>query len=103
MLVRVAEPGKPAFQLRKGEAGISVFDMQAVDPQLTEQEVLLCFRPGNQLILRRREEIETAGLQIVCVAGSDALPPRLRQTHAEIQAGLGMTRGQFKEALKGLE
>jgi hypothetical protein len=103
MLVRVAEPGKPAFQLRKGEAGISVFDLRAVDPHLTEQEVLLCFRPGNHLVLRSRAEIETAGLQVAYVAGSDALPPRLRQAHAEIQPGIAMTRGQFKETLKGLE
>ena len=36
MLIRVADPGMPAFQLRKGEPGLSVFDTDAVTPPLTE-------------------------------------------------------------------
>src|SRR2546422_711621 len=47
MILRVAEAGKPAFQLRKGEEGLSVFDSGAVDPPLTDAEVLSCFRPGG--------------------------------------------------------
>lgn len=46
VVVRVATPGQPAFQLRKGEQGISVFDPAAVDPPLTEDEILAAFRPG---------------------------------------------------------
>lgn len=42
-VVRVCMPGQPAFQLRKGEEGISAFDPDAVDPPLTENEILDCF------------------------------------------------------------
>ena len=54
MLVRVAAPGRPAFQLRKGEEGISVFDMGAVDPPLTEGEILSAFRPGGVAVYKLR-------------------------------------------------
>jgi hypothetical protein len=67
MVLRVAAPGKPAFQLRKGEEGISVFDLQAVTPPLTEAEVLACFRAGSQAILRSIAEIEQKGLQVARV------------------------------------
>jgi hypothetical protein len=47
MAVRVTEPGRPAFQLRKGEEGLSVFDPAAVQPPLTESEILDAFRLGS--------------------------------------------------------
>jgi 2-iminoacetate synthase ThiH len=103
MVVRVAEPGKPAFQLRKGEEGISVFDLQAVKPPLTEAEILDGFRVGNQTIVRSVAEIEQKGLQVVPIPGAEPLPERLRQAHAEIRPSPGMTRGQFKQILKELE
>lgn len=103
MLVRVAEPGRPAFQLRKGEQGISVFDTRAVAPALQDGEILAVFRSGSQAVERSREEIETKGLLIVPLLGSDVLPERLRQSHAEIRPGRGMTRTQFKLALTELE
>jgi hypothetical protein len=103
MVVRVAVPGRPAFQLRKGEEGLSVFDPDAVDPPLTEAEVLSCFRPGSWAIVRSESEIAERGLIVVPVPGAAPLPPRLRNAHAEIRPGPGMTRDQFKQALKGLE
>ena len=103
MVLRVAEPGKPAFQLRKGEEGISVFDIQAVRPSLTEAEILSSFRAGSQAIARSIAEIEQKGLQVVPISGAEPLPERLRQAHAEVRPGAGMTRAQFKQALKELE
>jgi hypothetical protein len=102
-LVRVGEPGQPSFQLRKGEEGISVFDPAAVDPPLSEQEILDSFRPGGQLIVREVPMIEAKGLRVVRVEGAAVLPERLRQAHREIQPRAGMTRSQFKSALKELE
>jgi hypothetical protein len=103
MVFRVAEPGKSAFQLRKGEEGLSVFDLLAVNPPLTEAEILDSFRAGSQTLIRTVSEIENKGLQVVPVPGAEPLPERLRQAHAEIRPGPGMTRGQFKQILKELE
>lgn len=103
MVVRVAEPGKPAFQLRKGEEGLSVFDPQAVEPPLTEAEILASFRSGSQAIVRSVAEIEQTGLQVVPISGAEPLPERLRKAHAEIRPGPGMTRGQFKQAVRERE
>jgi hypothetical protein len=102
-VVRVSVPGLPAFQLRKGEEGVSVLDPTAVDPPLTEQEVLDSFRPGSQTVLRPLADIEAKGLQVVPVEGAETLPDRLRQAHREIRPGPGMTRLQFKAALRELE
>jgi hypothetical protein len=103
MFIRVTEPGRPGFQLRKSEEGLSVFDTEAVDPRLTEAEILEVFRAESQLISRTREEIEAKGLMLVPVPGSASLPTRLRSVHAEIRKSPGMTRGQFKQALQELE
>jgi hypothetical protein len=103
VLIRVTAPGRQAFQLRKGELGISVFDPNAVDPVLTEAEVIAAFRPGSQALVRSRAEIEAEDLRIEVIAGADFLPDRLRLAHREIRAGQNMTRQQFKDALKELE
>jgi hypothetical protein len=103
MLVRVTEPGKPAFQLRKGEEGISIFDLDAVSPPLTEEEILASFREGSLVIVRSESEIKEKGLAVVPLPGVDPLPQRLRDAHAEIRPGAGMTRAQLKRALKELE
>jgi len=103
MLVRVCEPGKPAFQLRSGELGISVFDLTAVEPPLTEQEILAHFRPNSRAIQRSPGDVAVAGLQIVPILGGESLPDRLRMAHAEVRPRSGMTPTQFKQALKGLE
>jgi hypothetical protein len=102
-IVRVSVPGLPAFQLRKGEEGVSVFDPAAVDPPLTEEEILGSFRPGSQAVLRPVADIEAKGLQVVPVEGAETLPDRLRPAHQEIRPGAGMTRPEFKAALKELE
>src|SRR5947209_20271254 len=99
MVVRVTEPGRSAFQLRKGEEGLSVFDLEAVNPRLTESEILASFRPGSQAVVRGVEEIEQLGLQVVPFPGAEPLPLRLREAHAEIRPGPGMTRAEFKRAL----
>jgi hypothetical protein len=103
MVVRVADSGRPAFQLRKGEEGLSVFDLGAVDPPLIEAEILDCFRTDSYLISRSVAEIEIKGLRVIPIPGASPLPPRLRQAHGEIRPGPGMTRAQFKQALKELE
>jgi hypothetical protein len=103
MFIRVTEAGKPGFQLRKGEQGISVFDTEAVEPALTDSEVLEPFRAGSRLVMRSREEIESKGLTIVLVLGSESLPMRLREAHAEIRRGPEMSREKFKKALQELE
>jgi hypothetical protein len=103
MFVRVAEPGRPAFQLRKGEEGISVFDVDAVEPPLSDSEILDNFRLGSQLVLRSKAEIEAKGLNVIPIPGAKPLSERLRLSHAEIRPGAGMTRIQFKQALRELE
>lgn len=103
MVVRVSEPGRPAFQLRKGEEGLSVFDLEAVEPPLTESEILEAFRPGSQTVARSVAEVEARGLRVAPIPGAGALPERLRAAHVEIQPGPGMTRAEFKQALKELE
>jgi len=101
--IRVGEPGKPFFQLRPGEEGISVFDPYAVNPPLSADEVLQSFRPGSVVVIRSRMTIVAAGLKVVPAPGAGHLPVRLRDAHAEIQPGPGMTRPLFKRALRSLE
>jgi hypothetical protein len=103
IFIRVFTPGNRKFQLRKGELGISVFDPGAVNPPLTETEILASFRPGSQSVSRTEAEIHAQGLTIISVPGGSQLPYRLQMAHVEIQAGLGMKRDQFKAALKRLE
>lgn len=103
MYFRVATPGQRAFQLRAGERGISVFDRDAVEPALADDEVLVAFREGSILIPCTKEEIEKHGLVLVAVPGDESLPDRLRTAHAEIRPSETMNRSQFKAALKELE
>jgi hypothetical protein len=103
MVIRVSEPGRPAFQLRKGEEGLSIFILDAVDPPLDELEVLGAFRPGSVAVVRSMAEIEAKGLDIVFIPGTEPLPTRLRHAHGEIRPRPGMSRPQFKVALKELE
>src|SRR5262245_46180357 len=103
MVVRVAEPGRRAFQLRKGEEGWSLFGPDLVEPPLSESEILAAFRSGSGLVIRSAAEVEAKGLEIVPIAGAESLPQRLREAHVEIRPGTGMTRAEFKQALKELE
>jgi hypothetical protein len=100
---RIGQPGAPFFQLRSGEEGISVFDAEAVDPPLSDEEILAAFRAGSTIVIRSKETIIAAGLEVIAIAGADVLPIRLQQAHAEIRPGRGMTRKQFKDALRSLE
>lgn len=103
MVVRVGDAERPAFQLRKGEEGISVFVPDAVQPPLTEEEILESFRPGSVVVTRNPQEIQIKGLEIIPVPGAEQLSQRLRDAHAEIRPGPGMTRKEFKQALTELE
>jgi hypothetical protein len=103
MLVQVAESDKAAFQLRKDEQGLSVFDPEAVEPPLTAGEILEAFREGSIVIVRDQAFVEKVGLLLVAVPGVEILPERLRSAHFEIRPAAGMTRTQFKAALKELE
>jgi hypothetical protein len=103
VIVRVTEPGRSAFQLRKGEVGLSVFDLDAVIPPLTDIEILDSFRAGSYLVSRSLSEIERKGLRIVPIMGAEPLPSRLRDAHAEIRPMPAMSRAEFKQALKELE
>lgn len=103
MLIRVAQPGRPAFSLRPGEEGISIFDTEAVDPPLTEAEILDAFRTGSVAVVRTAANIEGQGLSVIPLEGAPFLPDRLRRAHAEIRPGTGMARREFKQALKELE
>lgn len=102
-VVRVAIPGQMAFQLRKGEEGISVFEVTAVDPALTVEEILECFRPDSQAITRSVAAIEAMGLRVDPIEGAEIFPERLRRAHREIRPTPEMNREQFKRALKELE
>lgn len=103
VVARVGVPGLPAFQLRKGEEGLSVFDPAAVDPPLTEGEILGAFRPGSVVLYRTVARLAGLGLELRPTEGADTLPDRLRAAHQEIRPGPGMTRTVFKTALKELE
>jgi hypothetical protein len=100
---RVCEPNRPAFQLRPGELGISVFDPGAVDPPLTESEVLEAFRTGSIVTSRTEEQLRKLGLELVPVPGHADLPERLIQAHHEIRPRGTMSRADFKKGLKELE
>jgi hypothetical protein len=89
--------------LRPGEDGISVFDREAVDPPLSDDEIAAHFRPGSRIVIKSIETIAAVGLRVTPIPGADTLPVRLQLAHAEIQPGQGMTRKQFKDALRSLE
>lgn len=76
VVLRVYAPGQPAFRLRPGEEGLSVFDPNLVDPPLTEAEVLEGFRLGSRVWMVPVEGIEARRLVPVRVSGADLLPVR---------------------------
>jgi hypothetical protein len=103
VLIRVAQPGRPAFQLRPGQQGISVFDENGVDPPLTANEIFELFRSGSVLIRVSRASIAASGLIIEAVAGVPPLTDRLCLAHRENRPAAGVTRGEFKQLLRKLE
>lgn len=96
---RVYNAGKPRFQLRQGEAGLSVFDAEKV----TLADILPSFRVGSLITTQEIALIESFGLSVVHTPGDPMLPQLLQDNHMEIHAGDGMTRKQFKVALRALE
>jgi hypothetical protein len=103
IVARVGTSGLPAFQLRKGEEGLSVFHPAGVDPPLTEDEILDEFRPGSVVVYRTVDQLTGLGLDLLPTPGADTLPDRLRAAHREIRPGAALTRNAFKTALKELE
>ena len=96
---RVYNAGKPRFQLRQGEEGLSVFDADKVTPA----DILPSFRPDSLVTTHEISTIESFGLSVVRTAGNPALPRLLQENHMEIRPIEGLTRKQFKEALRRLE
>ena len=96
---RVVEIGKPRFQLRQGEEGVSVFDAGRVQPE----NILPAFRPGSSVLALDVQWLESFNLQVVKTTGDSGLPKLLQDNHAIIAPGSEMTRKQFKQALKALE
>ena len=96
---RVVETGKPQFQLRSSEQGLSVFDGSKVSPE----DVLPHYRPGSQISTKTISEIEGHGLVVEKTPGDPKLPEHLQDAHMEIRPGPGMKRAQFKQAIKKLE
>lgn len=96
---RVTEPGKPKFQLNKGEEGLSVFDAD----KLNADDILPSFREGSELTTRTTQEITDLGLTIKKTPGDEILPIKLQENHWEIRPGAEMTRKQFKKTIKKLE
>lgn len=96
---RVYNAGKPRFQLRQGEEAISVFDAE----KLTPADILPSFRPGSLIATQEILKIESFGLLVVHTPGDPKLPQLLRENHMDIRPGDGMTRKQFKAALRALE
>ncbi len=98
-VLRVVEPGKPQFQLKQGEQGLSVFDAKMVGAD----DILPNFRAGSQTVNRSMKEITDCGLTCVRTPGDPSLPKILQDAHMEIRPGPNMTRKQFKKAIKELE
>ena len=96
---RVYNAGKPRFQLRQGEEAISVFDAE----KLTPVDILPSFRLGSLIATPAISTIESLGLIVVPTPGDPKLPQWLQDNHMDIRPGDGMTRNQFKAALRALE
>jgi hypothetical protein len=96
---RVYNAGKPRFQLRQGEEGLSVFDATNVTPA----QILSSFRLGSLVTTVGTSMIESFGLRVVRTPGDPTLPRLLQDNHMEIRPVAGMTRKQFKAALRSLE
>lgn len=101
-LSRIATPDKKAFELRKGEKGISVFHQKGVDPHISDEELLRGFKTGSQIVKITTKELRDWGLTVEWVEGDAKLPENLREAHYEIRPGEGMNREAFKKIIKDL-
>jgi hypothetical protein len=91
VIMRVVEEGKPGFQLRSGEEGLSVFDKNMISPEETLQE----FRPNSSITERTVAQIRDKGMDVVRTPGNPAhLSPKACRAHCEIVPGPEMTRNQ---------
>lgn len=96
----MAEEGKPRFQLKQGETGLSTFDAGMV----TSEDVLAEFRPGSMTVeLNVDQDLVPKGLAVKRTLGEEDLSDKLRLAHVEIVPGSGMSRPGFKKALRELE
>lgn len=96
----MVEASKPGFQRRPGETGLSVFDKRIIGAE----ELLPLFRPGSQVVERTIAQIRARGMDVIRTPGDPTrLSPQACQAHCEIVPGAGMTRNQFKKALRELE
>lgn len=96
---RAYNAGKPRFQLRQGEEGLLAFDAEKVTPA----DILPSFRPGSLITTQEIATIESFGLTVIHTPGDPALPQLLQDNHMEARPGDGMSRQQFKAALRALE
>jgi YD repeat-containing protein len=103
IFLRATNPGDGDFERRDGEPlDISVFKNTAVDPPITDAEVLESFtKPGTGVTRVTEAEIEAADLVVVPTFGDASLPPRLREAHQSIQpkpgSGEKLTKNQRKD------
>lgn len=99
LVKRVYENGKPQYQLRHGEEGLSIFDAQ-----ISDVSILVKFRAGAKIDLKSVNEIESKGLKVVQTHGDceHLQDDELEDNHWEIRPQPGMTRSQFKAVLKTL-
>jgi hypothetical protein len=85
--------------LRQAEEAISVFDAE----KLTPVDILPSFRPGSLVATQKISTIESFGLIVAHSPGDAKLQQLLQDNHIDIRPGDGMTRKQFKAALRALE
>jgi len=96
---RVYNAGKPRFQLRQGEEALSAFNGEIVGPA----EILPSPRSGSLIVTVEIAMFESFGLTVKPTPGDPSLPQPLQDNHLEIGPSEGMTRKQFKAALRALE
>lgn len=99
LVKRVYESGKPKYQLRQGEEGLSIFDAKIPDVA-----ILAKFRASADIDTKSVDEIESKGLTVVQTHGDCEYlqNDELEDNHWEIRPEPEMTRSQFKAALKTL-
>ena len=96
---RVYATGFPQYQLRQGEAGLSIFDAK-----ISDVDILGKFRPGSMVEIKSTAEITSKGLLVLQTHGDCAhfQNDELENNRWEIRPGPNMNRSQFKAALKTL-
>ena len=94
---RSVRPGEQVFRLSSStDEGVSVFDAGEVEPD----EITPHLKGEVKTI--NSELVEKHGLTLEKTPGAENLPENLRENHWEIKPGDGMSRNQYKKALKAL-